>query len=329
MSKDIDFVILWVDEHDTNWQAEKQKYSGNTMYNNKNNVRYRDWENLVYIFRGIEKYTPWVHKVHFVTCGHLPKWLNVNNPKLNIVKHSDYIDKEYLPTFSSHTIELNLHRISGLADQFVYFNDDMFIIDYMKPEDFFLNGKPRDCAILNVLKCDIDGITNIVANDLMIINKYFNFNESLKNNFRKWINLKYGKDLIRTLILSIWNTFPSFLEVHLPNSYLKSTFEDVWAVEEELLRKTCENKFRSPTDCNQWLMRYWQLASGEFVPRSPKIGKMFSVLEEKEIIDCINYQRKKLICINDSEQVVDFENCRNNINQAFVNLLPDKSSFEI
>ena len=325
-SRKIDFVITWVDGQDQNWVNKRNYYVSD---GDNSIVRYRDFGLLKYWFRCVEKYASWVNKIYLITDHQIPSWLNRDNKKLVLVYHEDYIPEEYLPTFNSNVIELFMHLIPELSDSFVYFNDDMFIIDYMKPEDFFLNGKPRDCAILNVLKCDIDGITNIVANDLMIINKYFNFNESLKNNFRKWINLKYGKDLIRTLILSIWNTFPSFLEVHLPNSYLKSTFEDVWAVEEELLRKTCENKFRSPTDCNQWLMRYWQLASGEFVPRSPKIGKMFSVLEEKEIIDCINYQRKKLICINDSEQVVDFENCRNNINQAFVNLLPDKSSFEI
>ncbi|MEX6253875.1 hypothetical protein [Providencia huaxiensis] len=54
------------------------------------------------------------HKIHFVTCGHYPNWLDINNHKINFVKHSDFIPKEYLPTFNSHTIELNLHRIKGL-----------------------------------------------------------------------------------------------------------------------------------------------------------------------------------------------------------------------
>ena len=122
----IDFVVTWVDGNDPIWQAEKAKYSPNKNADNRN-VRFRDWDNMQYWFRAVEKFAPWVNKIHFVTYGHLPKWLNTDNPKLNIVKHSDFIPKEYLPTFSSHSIELNLHRIEGLAERFVYFNDDMFL----------------------------------------------------------------------------------------------------------------------------------------------------------------------------------------------------------
>ena len=121
MKEDIvDFVIIWVDGNDEQWQKEKAKDSPdkNTDYRN---IRYRDWDNLQYWFRGVEKFTPWVNKVHFVTCGHLPKWLNTNNPKLNIVKHSDFIPEKYLPTFSANPIELNIHRIKDLSEKFVFF----------------------------------------------------------------------------------------------------------------------------------------------------------------------------------------------------------------
>lgn len=132
----IDFVIIWVDGNDKQWQAEKAKYDGKTVTNANSEVRFRDWDNLQYWFRGVEKFAPWVNKIHFVTWGHLPKWLDTTNPKLNIVNHKDYIPSKYLPTFNSHTIELNLHRIEGLAEQFVYFNDDMFITAPTKPDDF-------------------------------------------------------------------------------------------------------------------------------------------------------------------------------------------------
>src|SRR5699024_2272679 len=82
-------------------------------------------------------------------------WLDVNHPKLNIVKHEDFIPEEYLPTFSARPIELNLHRIEGLAEQFVYFNDDMFMLDFLKKDDFFFNGMPCDVASLDVaIKAD-------------------------------------------------------------------------------------------------------------------------------------------------------------------------------
>ena len=113
---DIDFVILWVDDQDPIWIEDKNKYKGQQGNHTNNEVRYRDWQNLKYWFRAVEKYAPWVRKIHFVTCGQKPEWLNINHPKLNLVDHKDYIDEKYLPTFSSHVIELNLHRIPDLTE---------------------------------------------------------------------------------------------------------------------------------------------------------------------------------------------------------------------
>lgn len=101
-----------------------------------NDARFRDYDTFKYWFRAIEKNATWVNRIYLVTCGHLPKWLNVQHPKLTVVKHSDFIPEAYLPTFSSDTIALNLHRIKGLSENFVYFNDDMFLINPTKSTDF-------------------------------------------------------------------------------------------------------------------------------------------------------------------------------------------------
>ena len=60
---------------------KKAKYSHNPKGNGVN--RYRDWNNLRYWFRGVEKFAPWVRKIHFVTWGHIPDWLDTTNPKIN------------------------------------------------------------------------------------------------------------------------------------------------------------------------------------------------------------------------------------------------------
>ena len=59
-----------------------------------------------------------IQKIHFVTWGHIPEWLNTEHPKLNIVRHEDFIPEKFRPTFNSHTIEWNFHRIPGLAEKF-------------------------------------------------------------------------------------------------------------------------------------------------------------------------------------------------------------------
>ena len=113
--------------------------------------RYRDWDNLQYWFRCVEKYCPWVRKIHIVTCGHFPEFLVKEHPKLNFVTHDQIIDAACLPTFSSHVIEINLHKIESLAEHFVYFNDDMFITQPLLPEFFFREGLPCDGLVLQPL----------------------------------------------------------------------------------------------------------------------------------------------------------------------------------
>ena len=72
---DIDFVVLWVDGNDPEWRAEKAKYQGAVTDDSNSVNRFRDWGLMPYWFRAVEKFTPWVHKIHFVTCGHVPEFL--------------------------------------------------------------------------------------------------------------------------------------------------------------------------------------------------------------------------------------------------------------
>ena len=327
-TSDIDFVVIWVDGADPEWRTLRAKYANNES--DSDEARYRDWGILKYWFRAIEKYAPWVRKVHFVTNGQKPEWLNINSPKVNFVKHSDFIPEEYLPTFSSRTIELNLHRIKGLSDKFVYFNDDTFLNAPVKPEDFFVNGMPCDCAILSTIKIERNGISSIVLNDLKIINDHFSFKESYKKFHSKWFNVKYGKQLLRTILLKPWGYFVGFYEMHIPYSYTKAVFEELWNREYEVLNHTCLHRFRDDSDVNQYLLRYWQIAKGDFVPRSVNIGKLyFSTDSIIEICAEIKEKRHKMFCISDSNLIEDFESVKNQIHVAFEDQLPEKSLFEM
>ena len=314
----IDFVIIWVDGNDPEWQKEKRMYDKSNDKGDNTDVRFRSWDNLQYWFRGVEKFAPWVNKIHFVTWGHLPEWLDTTNPKLHIVNHKDYIPEEFLPTFNANTIELNLHRIEGLADQFVYFNDDMFVTNYVKPAEFFKNGIPRDVFALNCIYFGKKSAGFFNGNDVELINIHFDKKECMRKNFRT------------TALAFIWKWFPGFYYNHLPSNFLKSTFEEVWGLEEETLRATCMDKFRTKSNCNQWLMKFWQLASGNFIPRSMKIGKCFHIKDRTfpSALEAIRTGKYKLICLNDTIYTSDFEKQKAQAIEAFEQLLPEKSSFE-
>ena len=328
----IDFVIIWVDGNDYNWQQEKNKYNSDISTDNRK-VRYRDWDNLKYWFRGIEEYAPWVNKIHFVTWGHLPKWLNTNNPKLNIVNHKDFIPKEYLPTFNSHTIELNLYRIKGLQEQFVYFNDDMFIFNKVKPKDFFKNKIPCDSAILSpAIKENKYGIGNVELNNMAIINTYFSKNKQIKTKPFNWFNVKYGfQHNLKNLLLMPWNSFTSFYEFHVASNFLKSTFEEIWNKEYQSLNFTCMHKFRDLNlDNNQWLIRDWQLASNNFHVKRANSMKLYTLDKNTNINNIFKNNKHKLVCFNDSDDINedDFNVLKSCLKDNFEKKLPHKSSFE-
>ena len=329
----IDFVIIWVDGNDPKWLAEKAKYENNNNVNTDNRARrYRDWDNLQYWFRGVEKFAPFVNKIHFVTWGHLPKWLNTNHPKLNIVKHSDYIPKEYLPTFSANPIEDNLFRIKGLSENFVFFNDDMFLIKSVKETDFFFNDLPCDSAILNANISRRENKTHIEAANMDIINDYFDKNKVIKKNFFKWFNLKYGSYLLRTVCLMPWHSFPGILNLHLPNSYKKSTFVELWDKEFEILDETSKRKFRYALDVNQWLFQDWQIASGNFHPRNAHIGMNYALCDDEnyneKVYNIIKKQKYKMVCVNDMVDDENFEKVKLELKNTFEAILPNKSEFE-
>lgn len=100
--------------------------------------RFRDNNELKYSLRSIEKYAPWIRHIYVVTDNQIPSWLNLDNRKLTLVTHEDiFRNKSVLPTFSSPSIEANLHRIPGLSKKFIYLNDDVMFGAPVYPEDFF------------------------------------------------------------------------------------------------------------------------------------------------------------------------------------------------
>ena len=133
----MDVVITYVNGLDPVWQADYQRHTNVPILEK----RFRDWGTLKYLFRGIAQNMPFVRKVHLVVSGEsqVPEW--INRDEVNVVLHKDIIPSEYLPTFNSNTIEMHLHRIEGLDEEFIYFNDDLFPMLPIEPTDFFRDGR--------------------------------------------------------------------------------------------------------------------------------------------------------------------------------------------
>lgn len=155
----VDAVVLWVDGTDPDHLAKRQHYAGteaNLARNANHPTRFADSGELRFNLRLIQKNAPWLRRLHLVTDGQRPNWLTpdlAHTLKVNIVDHREIYSghENLLPVFNSRSIESLIHRIPGLSDEFLYFNDDFFLISETKKSDFFdpfpvLRGVLRPCC---------------------------------------------------------------------------------------------------------------------------------------------------------------------------------------
>lgn len=329
MTVPIDFVITWVDDTDPVWKAKKASYDGQKAIEGNTEARYRDWDTLKYWFRGAEEFAPWVRYIYFVTDDQKPSWLNTEHPKLRWVKHRDFIPKEYLPTFNSVAIEWNLHRIEGLSEHFVYFNDDVFLIRETTPEDFFVEGQACDTPKLGPIHVD-DVFSQTMLNNAELINRHFVLKEVIKKHGRKWFKAQPLSAVVKLLLYGGRARMPGSMNPHIHQTYQKKYFEILWELEYERIHETCGHRLRSPMDVTPYCVRDWQLFSGDFYGKKP-IGQMFhtaSMSHSHEAIEYLRTQKGKVICLNDGEEETDFEQHKQIIIEAFERILPQKSSFE-
>ncbi|MCL2027010.1 MAG: Stealth CR1 domain-containing protein [Bacteroidales bacterium] len=328
----IDFVITWVDMEDPAWQRDFAHHSGKTV-NEKNAVsvaRFRDYGFLKYWFRGVEKFAPWVNKIHFVTCGQKPEWLDASHPKLNLVDHKDYIPQQFLPCYNSVVIERYLHKIPDIAEHFVYFNDDFFIINSVEEERFFQNGLPCDIAAFQYNPSWSQWYKRI-KNNITIINAHFDKKEVMSRWHEKWFAPSYGSKARMNYMLKPYRKFITLRTPHNAQPFLKSTFEEVWAAAEKELTETSANRFRAVSDYTPELFRTWQICSGNFTPYNTYADtKMFPLMiRPKQAVRAIQNQSYKLVCINDHVRIRNYAQVMENIKNAFESILPEKSTFEI
>jgi len=367
----IDFVITWVDGSDEGWLAKKRAFAEGQDFIEKpsstkkqtfaenqplfekqpfiekprfdsSDLRFRnDFDFLKYWFRGVEKFAPWVNRIFFITAGHLPDWLNLQHPKLKIIRHSDFIPQEFLPTFNSHTIENNLYRITELSENFVYFNDDFYLLRRTRPEDFFKEGQyqgktqllPRAFFSENILinnPCR-DIFPYIQMNNMALVNQDYDKRSFYKLHKTKAYNIKYGIFNLRNFLLQPWREFSLIYDPHCAIAYKKSTFQAVWQKHNKELTEASLRRFRSDRDVSHLVFYYTQLLDGKFIPRSANFSHHTMLNKDEkqnlQIIRMIESQKYHVLCINDGE-VKNPVKTKAALTAAFDKILPEESTFE-
>lgn len=240
---DIDLVYLWVNGHDPKWVAKRQASTGELSLADVNcKGRYEDNDELKYSLRSIEKYAPWIHKIFIVTDNQVPQWLDTSNPKIQIVDHTEIMPPECLPCFNSVVIEHHLHKIPGLAEHFLYANDDMYLNKPVTPETFFAKDSlpimrmnwrfPKKLTIL--FKTKVQG------------KKLSNYKQTI-HNAALLVEQKYG-------------TYFSCKAHHNIDAYLKSSYEYTRQTFDKEISATLCNHLRAENDIQRNIYSYVPLA---------------------------------------------------------------------
>lgn len=333
---DIDFVLPWLDHKDHDWCDNYYQYSNEKEFDFE--TRFRDWGWLRFWLRGVECYAPWVHRIFILSVNPRPSWLKADHPKLVWVDHKEFIPSEYLPTFCANTIELNLHRIDGLSEHFVYFNDDMLLNAPVSPEYYFRNGMPVDAsaeALFYMPHCENGtwGTQIMEYCNVGLLKRHFHRSEVVKGNWWKW----YGSYLpisfrIKAFLVGRQSEFVNFYTPHLEKPLLKSVFDEVWDAEPVFLKNSC-SRFRKNFSANVYLMRLWHLASNRFYPDRCRLkGHYYEILPETINAICFEIEKghTSSICLNDVPQcnVEFYHYARQRIISSFLIKYPHPSSFE-
>ena len=126
----VDTVHTWVDGADPAWRRRRARAAelrDQVTADATSEERFASRDELRFSLRSVNTYMPWVRHRYLVTDQQVPRWLGSASDLLTVIDHREIIDDGHLPTFNSHVIEACLHRIPGLAEHYVYFNDDVFL----------------------------------------------------------------------------------------------------------------------------------------------------------------------------------------------------------
>lgn len=313
----IDIVVTYLNERDDKWQKdfkywkEKEIKEGKAKESNRQafgEERTREWDAFKYWFRGIENNCPWVNKV-FLVCqneNHIPKWLNLDNPKVRIVFHDEFIPKQLLPTFNAMTIAMYISNIPDLSENYIMCDDDYYFLNPISQYRFFKENKPvhKD----NILPYNLYSRDLLKGSDgvfYAILNNNLNFEERFMHNKK----IKYGI-------------------YHLPEARKKS-FEQKILKEyaDEILYANMCSKFRNEKNFCAYMFSDLLKICGEAIIDDPYYNCAYCTL--KSGVNFEDYWNSDIVCFNDTEQLDNYALTKANLICFLDKKFPNESSFEL
>jgi hypothetical protein len=311
----VDVVYTWVDDGDPQWRqrlAQTQaRLHGHFVHEQAANAsRYRNRDELRYSLRSLALHADFVRRVYIVTAGQVPAWLNRDHPDVRIVDHSEILDADCLPTFNSHAIESRLHHIDGLAEHYLYLNDDFLFGRQVTATTFFTpNGLARLFA---------DEQAPIPAGPPSPEDRPVDSAaKNVRDLIREHLGLRVGRKML-----------------HVPYPQRRSVLaemEERFAVE---FARTASSRFRQPSDLNiaSCFSHYYAFATGCAVPgqiQSEYINIAFrwAPMQMQRLLE---HRDRDAVCLNETDVAPDQAAAVDRMVTQFLrSYLPVPSPFEV
>jgi len=290
----MDIVITYVNGADPQWQRSYSEFTNKPLIVK----RYRDWGTLRYLLRAIERNLPFVRNVFLVVSSQsqVPQWAS---SRLRVVTHDQIIPQEFLPTFNSTCIEMFLHRIPDLDEEYIYFNDDIFPVLPCTCEDFFKNGK----AVLKFHKCFLRG-----------------------GQFRRQT---LNSDRLARKALGVKSCLSYLRPKHTATTMLRSVCEEAYRLSEaEILSRI--SRIREDYNVNQYYFLDYQMLSERTEPGFlAKKHFSLAVASEKDIRAFFENPDTPLVGINDTKVSPEkVDSVSSMLDDVLQKMFPQKSVFE-
>jgi UDP-glucose 4-epimerase len=284
VSFDIDLVFSWVDGSSDEFQRERAKRMKDYVVGegDDSDARFRQIDELKYALRSVYMFAPWIRRIFIATDSPAPEWL-AEHPRVTIMRSEDFfVDTSVLPIHNSHAVESQLHHIPGLAEHFLYSNDDMFFGRPVGPELFFSPG----------------GVTKFVEASTRI---GLGDNDPTRSGFenaarvnRALLRGRFGKVTTRHL-------------EHTPAPMRKSVLLEMEQEFPDDFRRTAASRFRSATDISvtNSLYHYYALMTGRAVAQT-QVRSLYIETTLRIALRQMNRLRKRrdqdMFCLNDGSQ---------------------------
>jgi hypothetical protein len=321
--QNIDAVYTWVNGADRAFAESRRRWlmkqSRSPAAEASGMHRFRDNEELRYSLRSLQAYAPWIRRVYIVTNGQVPRWLECENKRVSIVTHDKlFSNLEDLPTFNSNAIEMQLHKIPGLSDRFLYFNDDCFFGRPTCQSDFIT---PAGGTFVYLESTPVPSFTPM----LPVHDKAYCHTQEIASDFSG------GQRLI-------------YLPAHCPQLYDRPILEKLNARFDSHYRETSGHRFRDERDLVLRILYYSYLLFSEDQKAMGHEAKLlrygtesFSFimmvgrpLKTWRALFSLYRHRSKLFCINDDLRGDLFDPLMlKSFRLLLQSYFPQPSSFEI